>query len=51
MVPTPPRTTAGTAPNHCAVRPDSNWPTSLDAPMKTMLTALTRPRISSGVLS
>src|SRR3954447_5833436 len=48
-VPMPPATTAGTAPNHAAVTPDSNCPTSLDAPMKTMLTALTRPRISSGV--
>src|ERR1017187_2531531 len=51
MVPTPPNTTAGTVPNHCAAIPDSNWPTSLDAPIKTTFTALTRPRISSGVES
>ena len=41
----------GTAPSHCAVSPDSNSPSSLLAPMKTMLTALTRPRIASGVAS
>src|ERR1017187_1101764 len=51
IVPMPPYTTAGTVPNHCAVRPDSNWPTSFDAPMKIIFTALTRPRISSGVPS
>jgi hypothetical protein len=34
MVPAPPSTTAGTLPNHCAVMPDSNCPTSFDAPMK-----------------
>src|SRR5437588_8489659 len=48
IVPKPPSTTAGTVPNHCAVIPDSNWPTSLEAPMNTMVTALTLPRISSG---
>src|SRR5579872_6687019 len=47
MVPNPPSTTAGTVPNHCAVMPDSNWPSSLEAPMKIQLTALTRPRMSS----
>ena len=47
----PPNRTAGMAPNHWAVTPDSNCPTSFDAPMKTILTALTRPRISSGVPS
>ena len=31
--------------------PDSNSPSSFDAPMKTEFTALTRPRISSGVSS
>ena len=31
--------------------PDSNWPTSFDAPMKTILTELTRPRMASGVPS
>src|ERR1035437_3621172 len=49
IVPTPPATTAGTVPSHAAVTPDSNCPTSFDAPMNIMLTALTRPRISSGV--
>ena len=48
-VPTPPSRTAGTVPNHCAVSPDSNCPSSLDAPIKTISTAVTRPRISSGV--
>ena len=50
-MPTPPSTTAGTVPNHCAVTPDSNCPTSFEAPMKTVLTALTRPRMSFGVVS
>src|ERR1035437_9136666 len=49
IVPTPPTTTAGNAPHHAAVTPDSNCPTSFDVPMNIMLTALTRPRISSGV--
>ena len=44
-------TTAGTVPNHAAVTPDSNSPSSFEAPMNTALTALTRPRISSGVSS
>jgi len=44
-------TTAGTVPNHCAVNPDSNWPNSFEVPMKTISTAITRPRISSGVRS
>ena len=47
----PPRTTAGTVPNQPAVTPDSNSPNWFEAPMKTMSTALTRPRISSGVMS
>src|ERR1035437_2451485 len=47
--PPPPATTAGPVPSHAAVTPDSNCPTSFDAPMNIMLTALTRPRISSGV--
>ncbi len=50
-VPIPPNTTAGTVPNHCAVTPDSNCPNSFDVPMKIMSTAVTRPRISSGVAS
>ena len=48
-VPTPPTMTAGTVPHHAAVTPDSNSPSSFDAPMKSMLTALTRPRMWSGV--
>src|SRR5262249_18221415 len=50
-VPTPPITTEGTVPNHAAVTPDSNSPSWFDEPMNTELTALTRPRISSGVCS
>ena len=48
-VPRPPATTAGTVPSHAAVMPDSNSPSSFEAPMNSMLTALTRPRIGSGV--
>jgi hypothetical protein len=48
-VPTPPRSAAGTAPNSAAVAPDSNSPSSLDALMNAPWTALTRPRIASGV--
>src|SRR5581483_7534436 len=48
-VPAPPRITAGTVPNQCAVNPDSNSPSSFDAPMKIMSTAFTRPRTASGV--
>jgi hypothetical protein len=33
-MPTPPITTAGTVPNHVAVTPDSNSPSSFDAPTK-----------------
>ncbi len=47
----PPRTTAGTVPNQCAVSPDSNSPSWFEAPMNRPFTALTRPRISSGVSS
>lgn len=50
-VPIPPRTTAGTVPNQCAVSPDSNSPSWFEAPMNRPFTALTRPRISSGVSS
>src|SRR5580698_8136251 len=49
IVPTPPSTTEGTVPNQAAVKPDSNSPSSLDAPIKREFTALTRPRIASGV--
>src|SRR5688572_25068487 len=48
---TPPTTTAGFRPHHAAVKPDSNSPSSFEAPMNTAFTALTRPRISSGVSS
>ena len=48
-VPIPPISAAGTVPNQAAVTPDSNSPNSLDVPMNMALTALTRPRISSGV--
>ena len=47
----PPSTIAGTRPNQAAVNPDSNSPSSLDAPINTEFTALTRPRIASGVSS
>ena len=39
----PPITTAGTIPHQAAVSPDSNSPSSFEAPMKTEFTALTRP--------
>ena len=45
----PPITTAGTGPISEAITPARNSPSSLEAPMNTMLTALTRPRSSSGV--
>src|SRR3954447_15721715 len=48
---TPPKTTEGTRPNKLAVTPDSNSPSSLLEPMKMTLTAVTRPRIESGVNS
>ena len=50
-VPTPPRTTEPTGPSHAAVAPDSNSPSWFYAPMKIELTALTRPRMASGVSS
>src|SRR5881296_2101833 len=49
IVPVPPETTAKTGPKKYATRPDSNPPSSFDVPMKRLLTAETRPRISSGV--
>src|SRR5690606_17577774 len=49
IVPTPPKITAPTGPNNDAATPDSKPPNSFDAPIKTALTAPTRPRISSGV--
>jgi hypothetical protein len=47
----PPSSTDATGPSSAAVAPDSNSPSWLLAPMKTELTALTRPRMSSGVSS
>src|SRR5690606_23727034 len=47
----PPMTTDRTVPHHFAVKPDSKSPSSFDAPTTTALTALTRPRILSGVSS
>src|SRR5207302_4990275 len=49
IVPIPPPTTEMTGPNSAAVNPDSSAPNSFDVPMKMLLTAETRPRISSGV--
>ena len=49
IVPTPPINTAGTTPNKAAVKPDSNSPSWFDVPINIEFTALTRPRISSGV--
>src|SRR4029434_2504343 len=51
IVPIPPPTTDSTGPNSAAVSPDSSAPNSFDVPMKTLFTAETRPRISSGVTS
>ena len=51
MVTAPPRRTAGTAPISAAATPDSNAPSSFEALMKTISTAVTRPRSSSGVTS
>lgn len=49
IVPMPPPTTEMTGPNIAAVTPLSNPPKSLEVPMKTLFTADTLPRISSGV--
>jgi hypothetical protein len=48
-VPMPPSNAAQAAPNKAATAPDSNPPNSLEVPMNMPLTALTRPRITSGV--
>ena len=45
----PAATTAGTAPIAAASTPDSNSPSSFEAPMNTVFTAETRPRMASGV--
>ena len=50
-VSTPPSVTAGPTPSSDAATPDSNAPSSLDAPMNTFSTAITRPRMWSGVAS
>src|SRR5690606_20802662 len=51
MAPNPPITTAATGPMKWATVPALNSPSSLEAPINTELTALTRPRTSSGVQS
>src|ERR1043166_7621247 len=48
-VPMPPLTTEMTGEKSCATRPDSKPPTSLEALIKTLFTALTRPRMALGV--
>ena len=48
-VPMPPTTAAGAAPIRLATRPLSKLPSWFEAPTKIDDTALTRPRISSGV--
>ena len=50
-VPTPPTTVAAIGPITAAMLPARNSPSSLLAPMNTPFTALTRPRMSSGVSS
>ena len=50
-VSTPPSVTAGATPSTEPRTPDSNAPSSLEAPMNTFSTAITRPRIASGVAS
>src|SRR5450432_798768 len=47
----PPPTTDTTGPSSAALAPDSNPPSSFEVSMKTLFTADTRPRISSGVRS
>ena len=51
IVPSPPIRTAGTVPTSEATRPDSKAPSWFEVPVKSECTALTRPRISSGVRS
>ena len=50
-VPIPPITTDRTTPRSPATTPDSNSPSSFDVPMNRKFTALTRPRMASGVAS
>ena len=47
----PPTTTAPTAPIHSAMIPARNEPSWPDVPMNSELTAATRPRIGSGVVT
>ena len=49
IAPSPPNATAPTGPRTRAVTPLSNSPSSFDAPMNSVATADTRPRIRSGV--
>ena len=50
-VATPPITMATAGPSSWPATPDSNAPSSLEAPMNTASTASTRPRLSKGVTS
>ena len=50
-VQTPPAMTAGSAPSQAATTPARKSPNSLEVPTNSMCTALTRPRMSSGVPS
>src|SRR6266478_1580811 len=49
IVPSPPSSTAGTVPKSAAARPDSKAPSWFEVPVNSECTALTRPRIVSGV--
>ena len=51
IVAIPPATTLVTVPTSAATAPDSKAPSSFEALMKTISTALTRPRSSFGVIS
>ena len=51
IIAAPPATTAPTVPMSDATAPDSNAPSSLEAPMKTRSTAPTRPRSAGAVSS
>ncbi len=48
---TPPITTDETNPSSRAASPDSNAPNSFDVPTKMLFTALTLPRMLSGVIN
>src|SRR5439155_24769839 len=47
----PPGTIAVAGPGSWPTTPDSNAPSSFDAPMNTASTASTRPRLSAGVIN